>query len=250
MDAGCQVDMAPILTGAQGLGKSSLLKTMLPSDQYYCSISFKQIDKEAAVIMQGKIIGEFAELKGFSTSAMEDIKDFITRRTEEWRKPYDRCTSTYKRRIVFAGTTNENEFLDDPTGNRRWLPISIGVMDLAWVKDNRDQLWAEGLVAWSENNCTPLWEDVTRLAKDVHQNYHTSDAWQEKIARWVFEDNLSGTPAVVGFSITDMAWQALGIETRNIDRKVEIRLKRIITRLKFEPKHVGGVVKWYYNENG
>lgn len=83
-DPGCQADMVPILIGDQGTGKTSLTRSLVPSEDFHCSIKFTESDDNLARKMRGKLVGEIGELRGLHTKEIEDIKDFVTRRFEEW----------------------------------------------------------------------------------------------------------------------------------------------------------------------
>jgi predicted P-loop ATPase len=102
-------------------------------------------------------IGEIGELAGMATRDVERIKDYLSRQTDRARKSYGRLTSTVPRQWIAIGTTNSDAYLRDPTGNRRFLPVKIGKVDLEALKRDRDQLWAEA-VWWAENICTGAYE--------------------------------------------------------------------------------------------
>ncbi|WP_400229423.1 VapE domain-containing protein [Methanomethylophilus alvi] len=79
---------------------------------------------DAAVGSLGGLVIELAEMK--TTKGMDNdyLKGFISRASDHMRLPYDRCASENVRRFVIIGTTNEAEFLSDPTGNRRYFPFT------------------------------------------------------------------------------------------------------------------------------
>ena len=125
---GAAYDHCLCLAGTQGHGKTTFLRTLAGGDQYYTD-SLQSIDgKDAMVGLTGKIIVNFDELCAVTRKKeQESIKNFLTRTSDSFRKPYDTDSHDYPRTNVFASTTNQSEFLKDPTGNRRfWIMECTG----------------------------------------------------------------------------------------------------------------------------
>jgi len=141
---GLKADMIPIMRGAQSLGKSTAIAAMAPSLDEFCEIDFAEKDTDLARKMRGKLVAEVAELRGLRTREMEAIKAFVTRTHEEWIPKYKEFSISFPRRLIFIATTNDDQFLTDSTGNRRWLPFEVRrKIDVARIKRDRNQLWAE-----------------------------------------------------------------------------------------------------------
>src|SRR5690606_10347232 len=125
MRPGCKYDYMPILAGPQGIGKSTLLKTL---GKKWFSDSLQTFEgKEASELVQGVWIIEVGELAGMSKSEVNAVKQFLSKTEDIYRMPYGRRTQAFPRRCVFFGTTNNDEFLRDPTGNRRFWPVDVGI---------------------------------------------------------------------------------------------------------------------------
>ena len=109
---------------------------------------------------------ELSELSGLRKSELEPIKAFITKTSDTYRPAYGRVSETSPRHCVFFGTTNEMAFLKGDTGNRRFLVMDCGggsmaVPDmLAWVADNRNQIWAEAVFRWQQGEQLYLSADM------------------------------------------------------------------------------------------
>lgn len=124
---GTKFDYVLILYGAQGAGKSTFFMKLCCNEDWYLE-NLKNINdkKDAAELIQGKLIAEFNELLAMKGIAgTEAIKSFVTLRSDEYRAAYAREPEKRKRQCVFVGTTNDNQFLVDRTGNRRFLPIEV-----------------------------------------------------------------------------------------------------------------------------
>ncbi|MBO4779983.1 MAG: toprim domain-containing protein, partial [Selenomonadaceae bacterium] len=150
-NAGCKWDYALIIKGKQGGGKSSAFAKLGAkcSNDTIDSIN----GKDAIESLLGSWIVELGEMQAVKKSANEAIKAFISRRIDKVRLPYLARSEEYPRQSVFAGTTNNEAFLKDPTGGRRFLILVALATDaeakelLAKIDKNYiDQLWAEVLV--------------------------------------------------------------------------------------------------------
>lgn len=126
---GCKFDYTVIFQGRQGLGKSTFLQLMALNDGWF-NDSLDSLDSDkAAQSLMGSWIIELAELKSLARTAggVDSVKRFLTAVQDKIRLPYERRADIFLRQSVFAGTTNKSDFLQDETGNRRFLIIQTGV---------------------------------------------------------------------------------------------------------------------------
>lgn len=175
-EPGVKFDTALILVGPQETYKSTFIKKL---GKHWFSDTFTTVQgKESFEQLQGAWIIEMAELSGLKKAEVETIKHFISKREDQFRPAYGRTVETYKRQCVFFGTTNKDDFLRDPTGNRRFLPIDVRpefvtksvLEDL--TEEEIDQIWAEAYKLYRAGE--PLYmtgeEDV--IAK-IEQHKHS-----------------------------------------------------------------------------
>lgn len=192
LDPGAQTDMVLILVSEQGTGKSSAVRAMAPSLNEYIEISLSDNEENLCRLTKGKVLIELAELRGLKTKEMETIKAFVTRREGEYAKKYVENPTMYKRRFLMIGTTNDEEILSDATGSRRWLPIRVGVQDVAAIKRDHAQLWAEAKALYRKEGI--CWSEAQSLASEEHTHFEMYDSVAEDIARWLRTPDLSGRP--------------------------------------------------------
>ena len=113
------------------------------------------------------------------------MKNFITKQEDKFRKAYGRETTVYKRRCVFYASTNEKEFLRDPTGNRRFWPVEIVGVEMGQLNgfdEEVDQLWAEAVVRWKAGET--LWineKDLAKMAEEEQKAHTVVDDWTDEI---------------------------------------------------------------------
>ena len=143
MRPGCQLDTLPILEGQQGIGKSRGLAAL--AGQFYADVDAPMGTREFAESIQGKWLVELSELSAMRPSDVEKVKSGITRVVDVYREPFAVLASDHPRQCVFAGTTNQTNYLLDSTGNRRFWPIRCGTINRTWIAENRAQLFAEAL---------------------------------------------------------------------------------------------------------
>ncbi len=158
-DAGCKFDYTPILTGDQGLGKSTFLQLLALNDKWF-SDSLNGLDNDgAAQALTGTWIVELSELKALARTVggVDAVKAFLTARQDKYRLPYARRTSLFLRQNVFIGTTNQKEFLQDETGNRRFLVIKVGLnkpkkdmFNSEMVRKDIEAAWAEAIFIYKK----------------------------------------------------------------------------------------------------
>lgn len=187
MQPACKFDHVLILESQkQGVYKSQLLKTLatFAGECYHTdSVSLADLEnKDTIMKMQGNLIIELAELSGFSKKEDNQIKNWMTQTKDEMRIPFARKIVSYPRQFVFSATTNNYDYLRDPTGNRRYWPVTVEkVIDIEAVKDIKEQLWAEAYKLYCDGLYLGPTEEENILADFERSKRLQSDAWEEMV---------------------------------------------------------------------
>jgi predicted P-loop ATPase len=175
---GCKVDHTLVLEGPQGVGKSSAVQ-ILGSPWTTDSVpEFSGAD--AAMQLSGVWLVELAELAAMRRSEIEQVKAFLTRTEDHYRPPYGRRPVRALRQCVFFGSTNESNYLRDPTGNRRFWPVRCTDIDRDELAAVRDQLWAEAraiFIAGRQWHLTP--EESLLAAEEQNERQLVTELEQE-----------------------------------------------------------------------
>jgi predicted P-loop ATPase len=184
-EPGCKVDSVLILEGPQGIGKSSALRSL--AGAWFTDQLPSLSDKDAALqVTNGIWIMELQELDILLKWSASKVKAFFSQTSDRFRPPYGRHVEEFPRQVVFAGTINGDYYLKDETGGRRFWPIRCGKIDLEALKRDRDQLWAEAMLAYSQGE--PWWLESRELealaAREVAGRYD-SDPWQPLIEKYI-----------------------------------------------------------------
>lgn len=150
-EPGCKFDYMIVLSGKQGIGKSTIIKWLALNEKFYREVTTIE-GKEGAECIEGGWICEFAELMAMNGSKnLESMKAFVTRQVDKYRKAYGRHVSEIPRTCIFIGTTNETDYLKDNSGNRRYLPLYVGLTrgemfdNEQYIKDYIINCWREAL---------------------------------------------------------------------------------------------------------
>jgi len=223
MVPGTKYDYMPIISGPQGVGKSTMLR-LLGRKWYSDSLAVFE-GKEAAEMIQGTWINEIGELNGLTRAETSAVKQFLSRSEDIYREPYGRRTNLYPRRCVFFGTTNDTEFLRDRTGNRRFWPVDVYVQTptknvFTDLENEVDQIWAEAFFRWQMGERLYLTGEAERIARQEQKSHEESNA-KEGIIREFVERRVPLNWDKRSLAERRMYWSAefgRGLETETVER--------------------------------
>lgn len=204
---GCKFDNVLVLEGKQGIKKSTSFRIL--AEDWYAEITTNPNNKDFFMLMQGKTIVEFSEGELQDKASDKLLKSIITTQIDAFRSPYGREIEAHPRRCVFAMTTNDSKYLKDSTGNRRWLPVScVGEVNIDWLKENREQLYAEAYyraVTLDEN----LYEGLsTETVREMQDNRRQERFEETKIIDWYYDQ--SQKVREEGFTLEEIFDYAVG----------------------------------------
>lgn len=148
---GAASDFVPVLQGKQGTGKSRFIAALQPVPELFLGeVSAANLTvKDNLIELTSHAVVELAEIETtLGKNSCGQIKAFLTRGKDQFRKPYAVDSEIFSRRCAFWGTTNSKEFLQDQTGNRRFVvfPFNFDAKTrenlLSFVENNKEELWA------------------------------------------------------------------------------------------------------------
>jgi putative DNA primase/helicase len=236
-EPGCKAENMLVLEGNQGVHKSTALSILAnvgrggDEESYFCdTLTFGQLqEKDTVLKLTGKLIVEFADLAGLGSREIEEVKSWMSVQTDEIRKPYGREMAKYPRQFILAGSTNESLWLKDQTGNRRFWPVKCGKINIAALKRDREQLWAEAVTLYK--NKAQWWigrENKVWTIAELEQDMRLlDDLWAAPIEQFVAGLNFITVQEILQNFKIDIADQNKGHQARVIG---------ILKRLGFNPK--------------
>ncbi|GAB4320225.1 MAG: hypothetical protein OHK0047_02710 [Leptolyngbyaceae cyanobacterium] len=248
-EPGCQHDTVLVLQGGQGFYKTSFFRELAGHDNF-TSVTFHNFNTDEKMVCHSKWIIELGEVEGtLQHSKLAKLKAFITTQTDSFRKPYAPQPIDIRRRFVLVGTTNQEKFLRDATGNRRFWVIPINQkIDIEWVKQNRDEIWAAAIQAYLDGYCTYLNETEQQLSDSINaQKYFEEDVWAEPVTSWVMAQTEP-------FILSDVLTHVLKKEPGAWKRTDEVRVQAILKSLGYEipqqsTRYKSKINKWYHPLN-
>ena len=177
-----------VLNGGQDLGKSFLAAWLAsPFAGYFVEAPIRPDDKGCERLLAGKFLWKVAELGATTRRAdREALKAFITKGEVTFRKPYDRHPIVKPALANFIGTINsENGFLTDPTGNRRFLTVTLTKIDWRY-EDAIDpaQLWAEAVHYYRQGVNWQLSRTERQARDGLNQTFEREDPYQEMLVKY------------------------------------------------------------------
>lgn len=242
---GCPMRSMPILEGRQWRGKSAALRIL--GGKWYGDTPIDLNNKDSYQLIQGRWLYEIAELDAFSRAESTRIKAFISSQEDRFRAPYDRAPKEMPRQTVFAGTTNQDEYFKDQTGNTRYWPLRCdeeAPINLGGLEAVRDQLFAEAVHRFmAGERWHPTRDEQRTLFEPEQVDREVIDPWQPIIARWL----AAGTVSRV--YLADVLCDCLKIEPGRIDsaRQMSTRVGLVMHRLGWKKKReTGGSREYYY----
>lgn len=219
LDHGCQADHVLVLEGMrQGEGKSRALRIL--GGDYYGTLPSLDEYHRAADVIRGRWIVEIGELDAIRGRSASKVKDFLTQPSDIFRPAYARTKICAPRACVYAGTTNESHYLDDPTGARRYWPVLVRRLDDQALQRDRDQLIAEAVHEYrAGSQWWPTTDDECATLRHSASDRQEEDVWTEQVLR---------AAAAAERSTCDILVAAVGLEPARQTRKEASRVAGIL----------------------
>lgn len=205
-----------VFTGEQGQGKTSWVKALVP-EQMGMVLEGATLDpenKDSVVNAVSHWLVELGELDAtFRKADIARLKSFVTRAVDKLRRPYDRIESEYQRRTVFFASVNEDRYLVDDTGNRRWWTVPVVSINYRHGIDMQ-QVWAELLVHYQRGEQHWLTDDEQRALNALNTGHEAVDPVEEIIAARFDWECMPGLPGWRDMTATEVL-QAIGYDKTN-----------------------------------
>ena len=221
---GCKSDYMLVLEGPQGEEKSKFCKALAGEDEYF-SDHLPRIDGDeirVSMHLAGKWLIEVAELSAILKADPETAKHFFSRTHERYTPKFGRAEVVEARQCFFIATTNDNEWIRDPTGGRRYWPCKVVKINIPALVEMREQLFAEAVHLFKLGE--PWWperEFEKTVIAPVQEERQWEDAWTDRVMQ-----HLEGKRQT---TIAELA-QMMGIESVRLGLPEQKRLAAILRK--------------------
>lgn len=239
-------DSMLVLEGEKGIKKSSGIRELFGNDYFLEGIPDIRRDNSTQ-ILAGMWGVEIPEGKGFLCADAGTQKEFLSKVHDTYRRPYHRCPITVSRSVVFIMTTNDTEYMIDGAGDRRFWPVRCGVSkipDIDWIKENRDQIWAEAYHYARLKNDKGEFEHKTymedaemAILTKEQEDRLASEPWEEILQTYFNSDVGSGIQEI---SMPAILRDILTIPVDRQDRTTQTKVGRIMRDMGWQKKRQRG----------
>ncbi len=180
MNPGFKADSALVIKGKQGIGKTSFLAALFGA--HFRTLHAHQPAIEQQRLMQQAWCCELGEIEAtFRSKDISALKALMSATHDDYRDLYQKAPVSRPRHCVYAGTTNEASFLNDPSGSRRFWVIDAAnhKIPVSWVETNRDRLWSVAKFLWEDGQQGWLTPDEEELSEIANKAYATENPFEE-----------------------------------------------------------------------
>lgn len=179
---GVKYDYILVMESPEGMNKSTSVEVLAGADAFSDQTILGLEDRTAQEQLAGVWLYEIADLTGMTKADVDKVKAFASRTVDRARPAYGRILERRPRRCTFWGTTNDDRYLKSQTGNRRFLPVGVGRIDVDALRRDRDQIWAEAAVAKSAGEPIALDKSLWADAAREQEARRVLDPWEEILA--------------------------------------------------------------------
>lgn len=196
-DLDVYVEGSLIFFGKQADWKTWFFKNINLRPEYYCGSKVDLTDtRRASLTYAGSHICELGELTQFAKMEEEDIKQFLTQTSDKFDKKFENQAVSVRRRFIFGGSTNRNDFLKDHTGSRRFWVVKVEKFDMELFRNIKNALWYEAYQAYLKSDRNQpldpwvLTEEERVCNKEQNQKFQYTDIVVSYLHDYIYDINL------------------------------------------------------------
>lgn len=229
---GCKVDTVPVLQGKQGKQKSSFWEILagrtLDGSKLFDDSLGDCGDKDEKMKLYRCWFMEWAELEHiFRRKELGAVKAFLTSSVDVLRVPYGRSIDEFPRQSVIVGTSNEDDFLADPTGDRRYWVIPVRhEINLELLKQERDRIWAAALALYLQGEQWWLTQEEQAISTVTNDEWRCDDPWSDRVALYVKHLEF--------VTVSEVLENAVKVEVARQGKAEQMRVSAILKRMNWQ----------------
>lgn len=238
-------DVCLVFQSGQGVGKTRWMRALLPTvfqQEYLYEGNIDTKNKDHTIYLSQYWFIHLDELETLKSNDISAIKSFITRQRISQRKAYGRYTSHFIRRASFLGSVNDDKFLTDITGNRRWLVFNVKEINYEHRVDV-EQLWMQVYHYWKEG--FKHWFDIDEIKQinKINEEFRSMSLEEEQVLQ-IFnfpEKDTDGS----WYTSTDILLEIARIRPSLINKMSSRNIGKALAKYVSEKKMTSGIQKYY-----
>ena len=243
-------DVCLVFQAGQGIGKTRWMRSLLPKQfqaEYIYEGHIDTRNKDHNLYLSQYWFIHLDELETLKSNEIGAIKAYITRERINERVAYARHTSNFVRRASFLGSVNDDKFLSDTTGNRRWLVFKVlGVNYQHGL--NTDKLWAQAYDLYKSGYRSWFNTDEIKGINSANEEFREISMEEELIMR--FFDYKKKSKDGQYFSSSEMA-QLISYNVPEFNSKINIRtIGKVNAKFCKNKKRASGINKYWCTYTG
>jgi predicted P-loop ATPase len=241
---GCKHDTLCILQGEQGWFKSEFWAKL--AAEFFTDNLNDANEKDEKLKLRRYWILEYSEFETvYKRKEVEQLKAFLSSRIDSIRKPYGRAVEDFPRTSIFVGTTNRQEFLQDPTGERRYWVIAVQQrVPIELLDQERDRIWGEAVRLYRAGAKWWLEAEEDAVLAKVNQGWQVSDLWESAILQYLKNRTTCTVP--------ELLEKAISLDLAHSGKREEMRVSDILRRYGWQRtrKRVDGQLQRFWEKVG
>ncbi|MEG4087546.1 VapE domain-containing protein, partial [Microcoleus sp. POL10_C6] len=240
---GCKVDTLCILQGDQGFLKSTFWQK-LAGENWFTDNLNEGNEKDEKLKLRRYWLLEFSEFEtAYKRKEVAQLKAFLSSSTDSLRVPYGKAIEDFARTSVFVGSTNGEEFLHDPTGERRYWVIPVTQrIPVRLLERERDAIWAAAVAAYKAGEQWWLTPEEDALLAQANQGWQSNDVWEADILDYLQHREVC--------TISELLTKAITVELQHQDKRGQMRVSVILRRNGWTKaptqRRIDGKQQWYW----
>ena len=239
---GCKHDTLCILQGEQGWFKSEFWAKL--AAEFFTDNLNDANEKDEKLKLRRYWILEYSEFETvYKRKEVEQLKAFLSSRIDSIRKPYGRAVEDFPRTSIFVGTTNRQEFLQDPTGERRYWVIAVQQrIPIELLDQERDRIWGEAVRLYRAGAKWWLEPEEDAVLAKVNQGWQVSDLWESAILEYLKNRSTC--------TVTELLEKAIALDLAHSGKREQMRVSDILRRYGWQRalKRVEGSRLWIWQK--
>jgi predicted P-loop ATPase len=221
-----------VLSSSQGAGKTTWLLNLVPTPlkQYVFSGTINPSNKDTLVQISECLLVNLDELDSLNKGQVSEVKELITKSSIRIRRAYGYHVENLTRRASFSGSVNDKEFLNDSSGNRRWLCFELNNIQYNHGI-NMDQVFSQAYALLQTG--FQYWFDGAEIQEIAANNEQFQSVTFEEDLLLSHYQPVAKEEATLFLSTTDIASNLAEHRKFNITASTKLNLGRALHKHKF-----------------